>query len=109
MNWRKVIGLVGVTCIALSSLAQVIAGIVPDYRNVEKYQEIIRWMSYLWAYASVIMGKYLMDKTYCVMELVWGIVAAFACLIPVFGMLGGMIYFFLVFAKLDKMKNGLPF
>lgn len=107
--WVKVTGYVGLTCLIIASLAQIIAGIVPDYRNIGQTDRIVRWAVYLWTYASVVMGVYLMRKSGRLTECLWGIIVAFCCLESFSGLLVGVIYFFRSFVKLSKMKNGLPF
>lgn len=109
MDWQKVTGYVGLTCLIISSLAQIIAGILPDYRNTGPIAEFIRWSLFLWAYASIVMGLYLMRLNGQLVECVWGAVAAAFCLVSLFGMFAGLVYFFRSYTKLSKLKDGLPF
>ena len=108
MNWSKVTGYVGLMCIVIAALAQIIAAVAPDFHDLEQAEEIIRWSIYLWAYATVVTGFFLKQKTGHFSELIWGILASMLVLAPHLTLPTLLIYFFRAFAKLSKLNDGLP-
>lgn len=108
MDWPKLVGYVGLTSIVISLAAHIASRIVPEFQSTAQLQDLIRWSGYLWAYASVVMGIFLMKLTNRTSEVCWGALSALLCLLFQFGMFFAVIYFFHSYAKIDQMNNGLP-
>jgi hypothetical protein len=109
MNWPKVTGYVGVTSAVISILSQAASRIIPEDQFATQLQDIIRWATYLWAYACIVMGLYLKKVTHRPLELVWGGLTAGICLLNPSGLIVALLYFFRAYAKLDRIDNQLPF
>ncbi|HWR09859.1 MAG TPA: hypothetical protein VN379_23615 [Sporomusa sp.] len=111
MNWKwaRITGYVGLLNIVVAILAQVIAAIVPDYRNIGETEEIIRWGRYLWSYATISLGVLLEKKTGKWLEIVWGSIAGGLCLIPGISSFVFLSYSFRAFRILDEENSSFPF
>jgi hypothetical protein len=109
LDWARITGYVGLLCIAISVLASIIAAVVPDYRNMERPEEIVRWGRYLWAYAAVTMGMFLKNKTGNILELFGGVLAGGLSLLPSIAPFIVLLYSFRAFRMLSKTKGSLPF
>jgi len=109
LDWARITGYVGLLCIVISVLASIIAAAVPDYRNMERPEEIVRWGRYLWAYAAVTMGMYVKKKTGKILELGGGVLAGGLCLISPVAPFVVLLYSFRSFLVLSKAKSNLPF
>ncbi len=109
LDWARITGYVGLLCIVISVLASIIAAVVPDYRNMERPEEIVRWGRYLWAYAAVTMGMYVKKKTGKILELGGGVLAGGLCLISPVAPFIVLLYSFRSFLVLSKAKGNLPF
>jgi ABC-type dipeptide/oligopeptide/nickel transport system permease component len=96
-------------CIVISVLASIIAAVTPDYRSMERSEEIVTWGRYLWAYAAVTMGVLLKKKTGKLVELFGGVIAGGLCLIPTFSLFIVLLYSFRSFLLLSRTKGNLPF
>ena len=108
MDWPKLVGYVGLTSIVISFAAHIASRIVPEFQSAEQLQDLIRWSGYLWAYASVVMGIFLMKITHRTTEVCWGSLSALFCLVFQFGTFFAIIYFFRAYAKIDKTNSSLP-
>lgn len=108
MNWPKITGYVALTSISISMVAHIASRIIPEYHLPAQMDDLIRWSGYLWAYAAVAMGIFLMNRTGRLTEVVWGGLASLLCLVLKFGMFFAILYFFRAYAKLDRMDTGLP-
>jgi hypothetical protein len=109
LDWQKITGYFGLLCIMIAILAQVIANTVPNYLGIQPSDAIIRWATYLWAYATIVTGFYLKQKNGHIFEICLGLLAGALCLVEWLIMPVTVIYFFRVFTKLSKMNGGLPF
>ncbi len=109
MDWAKITGYVGLLCIIVAVLAQMIASVAPNYYELEQSESIVRWSIYLWAYAVVVTGIYLKKKTGQFLELLISLLAGGLCLINWLTVPVALIYFFRAFAKLNKQNDSLPF
>lgn len=109
MDWARITGYVGLLCIVISVLAQILAAIIPDYRELEEFEETLRWSRYLWTYAILIMAIFLYTKTRRISELLWGGIAGSLCLFPAITPFVSLVYAFRAFWQLSKLKDILPF
>lgn len=109
MRVSKILGYVMVVQLLVSFIASVAANLQREEQLLHKIQDVIRWSSYVWAYAVLIMGIYLKKQTGQYREVAIACFAALFCFFPLWGFGAAFLYFFWAFARLDKRKNGLPF
>lgn len=109
MNWPKITGYVGVTVISISVLAEYCASIVPEPHIHAEAADVLRWAQYIGAYLVVVTGIYFIRVLKKPKEFWASILMAALSLLPLFGFLIIIGYFFWAFAKLDNEDGGLPF
>ncbi|KYZ75010.1 hypothetical protein AXX12_15645 [Anaerosporomusa subterranea] len=111
MNWPKITGYVGVTSSVISIVSQVASTIVPEQGYHNQIYDMLRWSSFLWAYAIFTMAVYLSKTLERPIHVVFGLATALLCLSlrAEWGYGVGIAYSFWAYAKLDQKPGNLPF